>query len=156
MSGPLSGVAGVVPALTHCGLVSGAPSPHRMRRCALGPGSVISYSPGCQTATETRTETVTCPDAGEGWSLSGIGPGRLAEDRGFEPLRVFSPTRFPIVRPRPLGESSAEESSHPEAVREASGPTSLPGRCPAGARPRVRRGRDRRGQGPVRTRVRAG
>jgi signal peptidase I len=38
-------------------------------------------------------------------------PGPSAEDAGFEPARVFSPTRFPIVRPRPLGESSASESS---------------------------------------------
>ena len=31
----------------------------------------------------------------------------LAEDTGFEPVRGVAPTRFPIVRPRPLGESSA-------------------------------------------------
>jgi hypothetical protein len=33
----------------------------------------------------------------------------LAEDRGFEPLRAFNPTRFPSERHRPLGESSAQE-----------------------------------------------
>ncbi len=39
------------------------------------------------------------------------GPSRLAEDRGFEPLRVINPTRFPIVRTRPLCESSAGEDT---------------------------------------------
>src|SRR3954466_8822096 len=39
------------------------------------------------------------------------GPSRLAEDRGFEPLRVINPTRFPIVRTRPLSESSAGEDT---------------------------------------------
>ena len=34
---------------------------------------------------------------------------RVAEDRGFEPLRAVNPTRFPSERHRPLGESSAEE-----------------------------------------------
>ncbi|CCH69312.1 hypothetical protein BN10_1480002 [Phycicoccus elongatus Lp2] len=36
---------------------------------------------------------------------------QLAEDRGFEPLRVINPTRFPIVRTRPLCESSAKEDT---------------------------------------------
>ena len=35
----------------------------------------------------------------------------MAEDRGFEPLRAVNPTRFPSERHRPLGESSAEEST---------------------------------------------
>src|SRR4051812_32311702 len=43
------------------------------------------------------------PDRDRSLAASGLAS---AEDRGFEPLRVFSPTRFPIVRPRPLGESS--------------------------------------------------
>lgn len=34
---------------------------------------------------------------------------RVAEDRGFEPLRAVNPTRFPSERHRPLGESSAQE-----------------------------------------------
>ena len=36
---------------------------------------------------------------------------RMAEDRGFEPLRAVNPTRFPSERHRPLGESSAEEAT---------------------------------------------
>ncbi len=36
---------------------------------------------------------------------------RVAEDRGFEPLRAVNPTRFPSERHRPLGESSAGEAT---------------------------------------------
>ena len=41
------------------------------------------------------------------------GGSPLAEDRGFEPLRAVNPTRFPSERHRPLGESSAGESTGP-------------------------------------------
>src|SRR5690606_23176685 len=34
---------------------------------------------------------------------------RPAEDTGFEPVRAVNPTRFPIVRLRPLGQSSARK-----------------------------------------------
>jgi hypothetical protein len=44
-----------------------------------------------------------------------------AEDRGFEPLRVVNPTRFPIVRPRPLGESSAGQDTQPRETAGALG-----------------------------------
>jgi hypothetical protein len=50
------------------------------------------------------------------WS-TGERPGQtfalvnVAEDAGFEPARAVNPTRFPSERHRPLGESSAEEST---------------------------------------------
>ena len=40
-----------------------------------------------------------------------------AEDRGFEPLRVINPTRFPIVRTRPLCESSTGERTRSSPPR---------------------------------------
>ena len=42
---------------------------------------------------------------------------RVAEDRGFEPLRAINPTRFPSERHRPLGESSAGEATRPDSHR---------------------------------------
>jgi hypothetical protein len=38
---------------------------------------------------------------------------QVAEDAGFEPARGVAPTRFPSVRHRPLGESSAHEGTRP-------------------------------------------
>ncbi len=38
----------------------------------------------------------------------------VAEDAGFEPARGVAPTRFPSVRHRPLGESSAHEGTRPD------------------------------------------
>ena len=43
---------------------------------------------------------------------------RVAEDRGFEPLRAVNPTRFPSERHRPLGESSAGEATGRPALRD--------------------------------------
>src|SRR4029450_12955538 len=62
----------------------------------------------CTLATETKTETMAAKPPP--WPVSS---GRRfplltrAEDAGFEPARAINPTRFPSVRHRPLGESSA-------------------------------------------------
>jgi hypothetical protein len=37
--------------------------------------------------------------------------GHWAEDTGFEPVRAVNPTRFPIVRLRPLGQSSVRKGT---------------------------------------------
>src|SRR5580700_8306187 len=60
-----------------------------------------------QIAVETEIETgdPADPEGGHRPFLSFL-VKTLAEDKRFELLRV-SPTRFPSVRPRPLGESSA-------------------------------------------------
>jgi hypothetical protein len=64
----------------------------------------------CTLATETKTETMAAKPPP--WPVSS---GRRfplltrAEDAGFEPARAVNPTRFPSVRHRPLGESSARK-----------------------------------------------
>jgi len=57
----------------------------------------------------------------------GRGPGRMAEDRGFEPLRAVNPTRIPSVRHRPLGESSVGNYTGSRAAARPSGKRARPG-----------------------------
>ena len=65
-----------------------------------------------------RTETRPQPPGGARVSGTKRFPlVRLAEDRGFEPLRAVNPTRFPSERHRPLGESSAGEATRPDSHR---------------------------------------
>lgn len=87
----------------------------------LGAGSAWSG-----TAGDERKRLGT---AGHGWERLGTKtPGspsgaarrsRLAEDTGFEPVRAINPTRFPIVRLRPLGQSSAEKGTGPRATADS-------------------------------------
>ncbi len=56
----------------------------------------------------------------------GRGPGRMAEDRGFEPLRAVNPTRIPSVRHRPLGESSVGNYTGSRAAARPSGKRARP------------------------------
>src|SRR5690349_6304541 len=67
---------------------------------------------------------------GEGPGRSTSGPLAAAEDRGFEPLRVINPTRFPIVRTRPLCESSAEEDTGGSGVARTPRTARYDGRRP--------------------------
>lgn len=77
--------------------------------------------------TEPRPANQTTPTPGAQTRTDGV---------GFEPTRVFSPTRFPIVRLKPLG--------HPSRNPDESGGTrpcsTLPGSIPTRSEPESGRG----------------
>ena len=80
------------------------PSPHR-RRPPPGEGT---------TSPKTRT-----PVGRRGRPASSL--VKAAEDTGFEPVRGVAPTRFPIVRLRPLGQSSTHDDTAPPRASPGTG-----------------------------------